>query len=213
MSPSDESDIYSNVNTYSQGISESTNKHNDVKSGKKSHKGFQVFPQPTTPPEPAPPDHPTSRQLKETVLPSGSHTSLDEIKSDGTGSQESMATRDSGWVDESVFLQRQDVDEELWGTYRQHAFTTGRRHMPAHKSRPQGSSQTLKQPGKLNLQEFSLVTETIARMNLGGKDVNMSKHSKAGFGNAPLATPENVDLGSEYAQVIFFKYKTYVYIL
>nr|CAD7397739.1 unnamed protein product [Timema poppensis] len=172
MSPSDDSDIYSNV-----------------------------FPQPTTPPEPAPPDHQTSRQPKETVLPSGSHTSLDEIKSDGTGSQESMATRDSGWVDESVFLQRQDVDEEMWGTYRQHAFTTGRRHMPALKSRPQGSSQTLKQPGKLNLQEFSLVTETIARMNLGGKDVNMSKHSKPGFGNAPLATPENVDLGSEYAQM------------
>lgn len=41
-----------------------------------------------------------------------------------------------------------------------------------------------------------MVTEAIARMNITGKD---SRNSK--FGNAPLATPEVVDLGSEYAQV------------
>lgn len=41
-----------------------------------------------------------------------------------------------------------------------------------------------------------MVTEAIARMNVGGKDSRSSN-----FGNAPLATPEVVDLGSEYAQV------------
>lgn len=41
-----------------------------------------------------------------------------------------------------------------------------------------------------------MVTEAIARMNITGKDSRTSK-----FGNAPLATPEVVDLGSEYAQV------------
>ena len=39
-------------------------------------------------------------------------------------------------------------------------------------------------------------------MNVGGKDGSMTKLSKPSYGgHAPLATPENVDLGSEYAQV------------
>lgn len=44
-------------------------------------KGFQVYPPPTTPPEPAPPDHPLSsiRQSKRTPMLSASQTSLDEI--------------------------------------------------------------------------------------------------------------------------------------
>lgn len=46
------------------------------------------------------------------------------------------------------------------------------------------------------MKNYSLVTEAIARMNVSGKD---SRNSN--FGNAPLATPEVVDLGSEYAQV------------
>lgn len=85
--------------------------------------------------------------------------------------------------------------------------------MSVPKTRPKGVSQTLKvsllldsgaiatfyqfqQPGKLNLKNFSLVTEAIARMNVGSKESRSSN-----FGNAPLATPEVVDLGSEYAQV------------
>lgn len=46
------------------------------------------------------------------------------------------------------------------------------------------------------MKNYSLVTEAIARMNVSGKD---SRNTN--FGNAPLATPEVVDLGSEYAQV------------
>lgn len=42
-----------------------------------------------------------------------------------------------------------------------------------------------------------MVTEAIARMNVSGKDSRSSNYG----GNAPLATPEVVDLGSEYAQV------------
>ncbi|GLH15540.1 Rho GTPase-activating protein 190 [Gryllus bimaculatus] len=95
-----------------------------------------------------------------------------------------------------------DRDDGLWMTsYRQHAFTTGRRHISSSKSRPKGSSQTLKQPGKLNLKDFSIVTDAIARMNVGGRENSKAKLSKPSFGHAPLATPENVDLGSEYAQV------------
>lgn len=56
----------------------------------------------------------------------------------------------------------------------------------------------LQQPGKLNLKNFSVVTEAIARMNVGGKE---SRVSNISLGHAPLATPEVVDLGSEYSQV------------
>lgn len=77
-------------------------------------------------------------------------------------------------------------------TYSHRAFTTGRRHIPQIKSRPKGNSQTLKQPGKINLKDFSNVTDAIARMNTSDKVEHSSK-----MGHAPLATPELVDL--EYA--------------
>ncbi|XP_071440115.1 rho GTPase-activating protein 190 isoform X6 [Hetaerina americana] len=191
LSPSDDSDIYSHVDMYSQENGEHLVKPSQIKSHRKLQQGgFEVYPPPTTPPEPAPPDHPPRRLMKASTLPTGSHTSLDEITSDISGSRESLATRDS------------DRDDEMWvNSYGLHAFTTGRRHMPSSKSRPKGSSQTLKQPGKLNLKDFSLVTDAIARMNVGGKEGMAQKLSKPGFGHAPLATPENVDLGSEYAQV------------
>lgn len=52
------------------------------------------------------------------------------------------------------------------------------------------------------MKDYTLVTDAIARMNLGSKDsLRVSKMTKSTFGHAPLATPENVDLGSEYAQV------------
>ena len=94
-----------------------------------------------------------------------------------------------------------------------HAFTTGRpRPNPstfASKKvppRPKGSSQTLKQPGKLNLKSFAIVNEALARMNLGennnpvvdkkflfqsGTKYTQSK-SRTAF-NAPLAAPEEDD--------------------
>lgn len=47
------------------------------------------------------------------------------------------------------------------------------------------------------------MTEAIARMNVGGKE---SRVSNTSLGHAPLATPEVVDLGSEYSQVIKLKH-------
>lgn len=81
-------------------------------------------------------------------------------------------------------------------SYSHRAFTTGRRHISQTKPRPKGNSQTLKQPGKINLKDFSNVTDAIARMTTGEKDEHASKMS---LGHAPLAIPELVDLGSEYA--------------
>lgn len=70
----------------------------------------------------------------------------------------------------------------------------------------------MQQPGKLNMKDYTLVTDAISRMNLlSNKEIYNSNISCA-----PLATPENVDLGSEFAQVcilieIIFKQKTLKY--
>ncbi|XP_065166513.1 rho GTPase-activating protein 190 isoform X5 [Atheta coriaria] len=175
---SDHSDKYSQIYMYGS-------ENGDIMSMKKRHlhSGFQVYPPPTTPPEPAPPDHLMNSRSKRGPILSASQTSLDEITSDISGSRESLATHDSGdlWHgDES----RVPLTTG-WNNYGGHAFTTGRRHVSAPKARPKGVSQTLKrnpvlgdnwQPGKLNLKNFSVVTEAIARMNVS-------------------------DLGAEYAQV------------
>ncbi|XP_049781040.1 rho GTPase-activating protein 190 isoform X2 [Schistocerca cancellata] len=175
LSPSDDSEIYSHVDMYGRD-NEPLLKSRETKNADKLQQDFQVYPQPTTPPEPAPPDHIPHRLLKPPILAAGSHTSLE----------------DTTYREDGVWM----------SSYQQHAFTTGRRHMPVTKTRPKGSSQTLKQPGKLNLKDFSLVTDAIARMNVAGRESTVNKLTKqAGFGHAPLATPENVDLGSEYAQV------------
>lgn len=47
------------------------------------------------------------------------------------------------------------------------------------------------------MKDYTLVTDAISRMNLlSNKEIYNSNMSCA-----PLATPENVDLGSEFAQV------------
>lgn len=94
-----------------------------------------------------------------------------------------------------------------------HAFTTGRpRPNPntafgakkAPPPRPKGSSQTLKQPGKLNLKSFAIVNEALARMNLGDNNNPVldkkflfhpgTKYSNStNASNAPLAAPEEDD--------------------
>jgi hypothetical protein len=96
-----------------------------------------------------------------------------------------------------------------------HAFTTGRPRPNPNAPfgskkvppRPKGSSQTLKQPGKLNLKSFAIVNEALARMNLGdnnnpvvdkkflfqsGTKYTKSKSSR-NASNAPLAAPEEDD--------------------
>lgn len=101
----------------------------------------------------------------------------------------------SGWVKDTFMHQQQQQDGI--NSYSQRAFTTGRRHSAQSKPRPKGNSQTLKQPGKINLKDYSNVTDVISRMAIGEKD----EHGKIGLGHAPLATPEMVDLGTEYSQV------------
>ncbi|XP_025422551.1 rho GTPase-activating protein 190 isoform X4 [Sipha flava] len=191
MSPSEDSDTFSPVDN----ILHVTNNNLD------KQQGFQVFPPPTTPPEPAPPDH-AGLGINNNSQMIASNSSLDEITSDVSGSRESLATHDSGWVDDSVFMQC-PPNESLWiSNYSKHAFTTGRHHMS--KLRFKNSNHTMKQPGKLNMKDYTLVTDAISRMNLisGKEQYNRPYNTgNSSYNCAPLATPENVDLGSEYAQV------------
>jgi hypothetical protein len=68
------------------------------------------------------------------------------------------------------------MKDDVWKSMNApHAFTTGRpRPNPSTFGkkippavRPKGASQTLKQPGKLNLSSYAIVNEALARMNLG----------------------------------------------
>ncbi|XP_045127735.1 rho GTPase-activating protein 190-like [Portunus trituberculatus] len=187
--------------------------------------GLQVYPPPTTPPEPAPPDRecvegPPRRLVKATTLPTPtllsttSRTSLDELTSDLSGSRDSLTTRDSGWQDDSMCSRRMD---DYWGDgFTPQAFTTGRRAKfppPPTKPRPKASQTlktfqslseavyqvTTKQPGKLNLKAYGNVTDAIGKLNLKDAGLLHSKLTKGGSVHAPLATPENMDLGPDYA--------------
>lgn len=106
-----------------------------------------------------------------------------------------------GWVDDSICPRRSD---DYWGEgYVSQAFTTGRRPKhPLPPSKPrQKTSQTLKQPGKLNLKAYSNVTDAIGKINIKDGGLLTSKLTKGGSMHAPLATPENMDLGPDYAAV------------
>ena len=57
------------------------------------------------------------------------------------------------------------------------------------------------QPGKLNLKAYSNVTDAIGKINIKDGGLLTSKLTKGGSVHAPLATPENMDLGPDYAAV------------
>ncbi|XP_055846407.1 rho GTPase-activating protein 190 isoform X23 [Episyrphus balteatus] len=131
-----------------------------------------------------------------------------------------------GWLDDQLFISREAEKHDVRGSVRRntiwnnfsgsnhHAFTTGRRQNEssfANKIRPKGPSQTLKQPGKLNLKNFQLVSDAVARMNVSS-DTNLAEgdnknvlnlnNKSSIFDHAPLAAPEDdSDEMAEYAQI------------
>ncbi|KAH8387849.1 hypothetical protein KR093_009865 [Drosophila rubida] len=153
----------------------------------KFHHRFQIFPPPTTPPEPAPPDHQLITCTYKSQFVSASESSLEEITSDVSGSKDSLATHDAEWPEDP---RRNMNKNSIWNNFSgsTHAYTTGRRHIDSNlnKIRPKGPSQTLKvgetpsrncamssstftlptqQPGKLNMKNFQLVSDAVAKMN------------------------------------------------
>ncbi|XP_022243990.1 rho GTPase-activating protein 190-like isoform X16 [Limulus polyphemus] len=101
----------------------------------------------------------------------------------------------AGWIDNRIFEQelraREWLDNEVYHTY----------HSRHHKTPPPLKPKPGKQkPGKLNLQQFNNITDAIAKFNLTAQRGG-SSHTKVGMLPAPLATPESIDLASDYAQV------------
>ncbi|KAL9878907.1 rho GTPase-activating protein 190 isoform 2-T9 [Glossina fuscipes fuscipes] len=135
------------------------------------HQRFQIFPPPTTPPEPAPPDHQLITCSYKSQFVSASESSLEEITSDVSGSKDSLATHDAEWLEDKNDGRRNVNKNSIWNNFggSTHAYTTGRRHIDSNlnKIRPKGPSQTLKQPGKLNMKNFQLVSDAVAKMNFG----------------------------------------------
>ncbi|XP_032594517.1 rho GTPase-activating protein 190 isoform X3 [Drosophila grimshawi] len=155
------------------------------------HQRFQIFPPPTTPPEPAPPDHQLITCTYKSQFVSASESSLEEITSDVSGSKDSLATHDAEWLEDKNDAARRNMNKNsIWNNFSgsTHAYTTGRRHIDSNlnKIRPKGPSQTLKvgeapsrncamssstftlptqQPGKLNMKNFQLVSDAVAKMN------------------------------------------------
>ncbi|XP_013102689.1 rho GTPase-activating protein 190 isoform X2 [Stomoxys calcitrans] len=93
-------------------------------------------------------------------------------QTDVSGSKDSLATHDAEWLDDKTDGRRNINKNSIWNNFggSTHAYTTGRRHIDSNlnKIRPKGPSQTLKQPGKLNMKNFQLVSEAVAKMNFGG---------------------------------------------
>ncbi|CAH1718321.1 unnamed protein product [Chironomus riparius] len=159
----DERQAYSNMYFYEENNSDADKDDRNRILGKK----------------PAPPDHhhlltPSSilRQLKENAAVSHSQSSLEEIN----------CKNGKSWIDDHM-------KDDVWKSMNAHAFTTGRPRVNPNtfgKKIPPAvrpKSQTLKQPGKINLIEsnaqvpgklnlasYAIVNEALARMNLGLSD-------------------------------------------
>ncbi|XP_022243985.1 rho GTPase-activating protein 190-like isoform X12 [Limulus polyphemus] len=176
LSPSDESDLYTNVCNQENG--EHLVKPSQLKNRRSFQAGYGTYP---PPPEPAPPDLLPSHIRRGPSIPVGHHASRTSL--------------DEGWIDNRIFEQelraREWLDNEVYHTY----------HSRHHKTPPPLKPKPGKQkPGKLNLQQFNNITDAIAKFNLTAQRGG-SSHTKVGMLPAPLATPESIDLASDYAQV------------
>ncbi|XP_047517253.1 rho GTPase-activating protein 190 isoform X2 [Pieris napi] len=145
-------------------------------------KGFSVYPPPSTPPEPAPPDHRMHGDLSPDL--NCSEDSLSTHESDGGG---------------------------LWqpAGYGPRAFTTGRArpHPPPHRPR---HSQTLKQPGKLDMNNYTMVSDALQHITIGPAPVRESRKSqRSGWSHGqqsahhhhPSGVSSETELDAQYAQI------------
>ncbi|XP_063370149.1 rho GTPase-activating protein 190 [Cydia amplana] len=146
-------------------------------------KGFSVYPPPSTPPEPAPPDHRIHADLSPDL--NCSEDSLSTHESDGGG---------------------------VWqpASYGHRAFTTGRArpHPPPPRQR---HSQTLKQPGKLDMNNYSMVSDALQQITIGPPHPRERKSQRSGWSHSggqpgghhhhPSGVSSETELDAQYAQI------------
>ncbi|XP_045539639.1 rho GTPase-activating protein 190 [Papilio machaon] len=143
-------------------------------------KGFSVYPPPSTPPEPAPPDHRMHADLSPDL--NCSEESLSTHESDGGG---------------------------VWqpAGYGHRAFTTGRTRPQPPPQRPR-HSQTLKQPGKLDMNNYTMVSDALQHITIGPPHSRDRKTGRgwthAGAGaqhHHPSGVSSETELDAQYAQI------------
>ncbi|CAG2166680.1 unnamed protein product [Oppiella nova] len=156
----------------------------DTVSSGLSGSGYGAYP---PPPEPAPPDYQYSRLKKTPSLPS-------------SGRLPAQHTFNEGWMerDNRVYDRGNEewLDNDVYHAYQSH------HKLPPPikpKSKSHGTNRlSHEQPGKLNLKQFDNITDAIGRLNVGPRQG--STLPKMGLVNAPLATPESMDLPVDYAK-------------
>nr|XP_032525041.1 rho GTPase-activating protein 190 [Danaus plexippus plexippus] len=140
-------------------------------------KGFSVYPPPSTPPEPAPPDHRMHADLSPDL--NCSEDSLSTHESDG-----------GGWQPAG---------------YGQRAFTTGRAR--PHQAHPRlRHSQTLKQPGKLDMNNYTIVSDALQHITIGQPQHRERKSQHSGWSHSgqnhhPSGVSSETELDAQYAQI------------
>ncbi|XP_026760286.1 rho GTPase-activating protein 190 isoform X1 [Galleria mellonella] len=146
-------------------------------------KGFSVYPPPSTPPEPAPPDHRMHADLSPDL--NCSEDSLSTHESDGGG---------------------------LWqpSSYGHRAFTMGptKPHPPPPRVR---HSQTLKQPGKLDMNNYTMVSDALQHITIGPPHSRDRKSQRSGWSHSssqqgghhhhPSGVSSETELDAQYAQI------------
>ncbi|XP_071043973.1 rho GTPase-activating protein 190 isoform X19 [Parasteatoda tepidariorum] len=113
-----------------------------------------------------------------------------------TDDDDTISSGLSGWVDNRLFghdmRNREDwPDNEMYHTY--HA---DRQKVPPPTKPKPGKPK----PKKIDLKQYGHLTDAIGRINLTSHKSGATL-PKVGLMHAPLATPESMDLGNEYAQV------------
>ncbi|KAL0810130.1 hypothetical protein ABMA28_010927 [Loxostege sticticalis] len=146
-------------------------------------KGFSVYPPPSTPPEPAPPDH-----------------RMHDLSPDLNCSEDSLSTHESD-------------GGGLWqpASYGHRAFTTGRTrpHPPPPRAR---HSQTLKvhQPGKLDMNNYTMVSDALQHITIGPphrerksqrSGWSHSSSQQSGHHHHPSGVSSETELDAQYAQI------------
>ncbi|RWS31593.1 rho GTPase-activating protein 190-like protein [Leptotrombidium deliense] len=149
--------------------------------------GYGAYP---PPPEPAPPDYPSSRLRKAPSLPTSGNLPVQRSFDEADGSPQEVITRDSvAWAENRSYERNMRPSAEWLDNEMYHAYQTGGQKMPPPIKPKPGKLK----PGKLNIKQYDNITSAVGRLSLKPK-LPLSKV------HAPLATPETADLPPEYTQ-------------
>ncbi|GIY04822.1 rho GTPase-activating protein 190 [Caerostris extrusa] len=103
---------------------------------------------------------------------------------------------DSGWVENRLFGHEMRNRDEWPENEMYHTYHADRQKVPPPTKPKPGKPK----PKKIDLKQYGHLTDAIGRINLTSHKSGATL-PKVGLMHAPLATPESMDLGNEYAQV------------